>query len=82
MEEPVCEPPAVALYYLARLASEQVKVVMSGGGGDEAFAGYASYRTLVWLERMKRYAGRGAPALARALAVVASIRRFERLKRN
>src|SRR5208282_4165131 len=38
MEEPVCEPPAVALYYISKLAREHVKVLLSGEGGDEAFA--------------------------------------------
>ena len=40
MEEPVCEPPAVALYYVSKLAREYVNVLISGEGGDEAFAGY------------------------------------------
>jgi len=54
MEEPVCEPPAIALYYVSRLASNDVKVLLSGEGGDEAFAGYSNYRNLLWLERVKR----------------------------
>lgn len=54
MEEPVCEPPAIALHYITRLASEHVKVLISGEGGDEAFAGYEKYRNVVWLERFKQ----------------------------
>jgi len=54
MEEPVCEPPAIALYYVSKLARNHVKVLLSGEGGDEAFAGYSNYRNLVWLERAKR----------------------------
>jgi asparagine synthase (glutamine-hydrolysing) len=54
MEEPVCEPPAVALYYVSKLAKDFVKVLISGEGGDEAFAGYSNYRSLLWLERIKR----------------------------
>jgi asparagine synthase (glutamine-hydrolysing) len=54
MEEPVCEPPAVALYYVSKLAKQFVKVLISGEGGDEAFAGYSNYRSLLWLERLKR----------------------------
>jgi asparagine synthase (glutamine-hydrolysing) len=54
MEEPVCEPPAVALYYVSRLAKDFVKVLISGEGGDEAFAGYSNYRTLLSVERLKR----------------------------
>lgn len=54
MEEPVCEPQAVALYYVSRLAKDFVKVLISGEGGDEAFAGYPIYRNVLWIERLKR----------------------------
>lgn len=57
MEEPVCEPPAVALYYVSKLAREYVTVLLSGEGGDEAFAGYQSYRNCYWLEKMKSWLG-------------------------
>jgi len=54
MEEPVCEPPAVALYFVSRLAREsKVKVLLSGEGGDEAFGGYQTYRNLLLFERLK-----------------------------
>jgi asparagine synthase (glutamine-hydrolysing) len=64
MEEPVCEPPAIALYYVSKLARNHVKVLLSGEGGDEAFAGYSNYRNLVWLERLKL----GIPSLNRTFA--------------
>jgi asparagine synthase (glutamine-hydrolysing) len=57
MEEPVCEPQAVALYYVSRLAKNYVKVLISGEGGDEAFAGYQTYRGVLWLERLKSVLG-------------------------
>jgi asparagine synthase (glutamine-hydrolysing) len=54
MEDPVCEPPAVALYYVSRLARQSsVKVLLSGEGGDEAFGGYQNYRNLLLLEGLK-----------------------------
>lgn len=61
MEEPVCEPPAVALYYVSRLARDHVKVVLSGEGGDEAFAGYSNYPKTLLIERLKRALGPAAP---------------------
>jgi asparagine synthase (glutamine-hydrolysing) len=57
MEEPCCEPQAVALYYVSRLAKDYVKVLISGEGGDEAFAGYSVYRNMLWLERVKSAIG-------------------------
>ncbi|AOM84525.1 asparagine synthase (glutamine-hydrolyzing) [Salisediminibacterium beveridgei] len=44
MDEPVADPAAVPLYFVARQASEQVKVVLSGEGSDELFGGYNIYR--------------------------------------
>lgn len=66
MEEPVCEPPAIALYYVSKLARNHVKVLISGEGGDEAFAGYSKYRNFLWLERIKRVLGpaRGSAGFA------------------
>jgi asparagine synthase (glutamine-hydrolysing) len=70
MEEPVCEPTAVALYYVSRLARKSVKVVISGEGGDEAFAGYPNYRNLLWLERLKSTGSLMSEAIASGLATV------------
>jgi asparagine synthase (glutamine-hydrolysing) len=68
MEEPVCEPQAVALYYVSRMARDDVKVLLSGEGGDEAFAGYALYRNLLWLERLKTALGPFKGLARRAMA--------------
>lgn len=57
MEEPVCEPPAVALHYISKLARNHVKVLLSGEGGDEAFAGYPNYPHMLRLERIRRAMG-------------------------
>lgn len=58
MEEPIFQPPAVALYFVSRLARQSgVKVVLSGEGGDEAFGGYQNYRNLLILEKLKSVLG-------------------------
>ena len=57
MEEPVCEPPAVALYYVSKFARNHVKVLLSGEGGDEAFGGYPNYPNMLRLEQLNVAAG-------------------------
>lgn len=42
-DEPHANLSAVPLYYLANLASEELKVVLSGEGADELFGGYDWY---------------------------------------
>ncbi len=44
MDEPASDPAVVALYFVAKLASKDVKVVLSGEGADEFFGGYNYYR--------------------------------------
>lgn len=44
MDEPASDPAIVALYFVANLASQDVKVVLSGEGADEFFGGYNYYR--------------------------------------
>jgi len=71
MEEPVCEPPAVALYFVSRMAREaSVKVLLSGEGGDEAFGGYQTYRSILMLERLKARLGAARGLLRAALATL------------
>ena len=79
MEEPICEPPAVALYYVSKLARQFVKVLISGEGGDEAFAGYPNYRNLLWLERIKAIAGPFKGALGAGLSGVNRVLRSRKL---
>lgn len=44
MDEPVADPAMLPTFLLAREASKQVKVVLTGEGADEVFAGYPYYR--------------------------------------
>lgn len=44
MDEPLADPSAIALYFVANLASRYVKVALSGEGADEFFGGYNIYR--------------------------------------
>ncbi len=43
LDEPFADPSSFPLWYIARAASERVKVVLGGDGGDELFAGYKRY---------------------------------------
>ena len=47
MDEPSSDPATVALYFVSKLASKDVKVVLSGEGADEFFGGYNYYRQFV-----------------------------------
>ena len=49
MDEPLADPSAVALYFVTKIASENVKVSLSGEGADEIFGGYNIYQEpFVW----------------------------------
>ena len=47
-DEPIVWPSSVALNAVARLARQKVKVVLTGEGADEIFAGYLKYRATIW----------------------------------
>nr|MDE6140965.1 asparagine synthase (glutamine-hydrolyzing) [Bacilli bacterium] len=43
LDEPLADPSAIAMYFCAEIASKDLKVVLSGEGADELFAGYLIY---------------------------------------
>ncbi|MEG0911646.1 MAG: asparagine synthase (glutamine-hydrolyzing) [Ruthenibacterium sp.] len=54
MDEPQSNPSSVPLYFLAKMAREQVTVVLSGEGADEIFAGYEWYADTPSMEKFKK----------------------------
>jgi asparagine synthase (glutamine-hydrolysing) len=57
MDEPVTEAAAIPLYFVSKLAREQVTVCLSGEGSDELYAGYDFYRYNLAIERAQRLLG-------------------------
>lgn len=68
LDEPVADQAALPTYLIAQVASEHVKVVLTGEGSDELFGGYPRYR---WFRRAEQLARLPAPLRA-AAATVAS----------
>jgi asparagine synthase (glutamine-hydrolysing) len=56
-DEPFADPAALPTLRLAELAGGDLKVVLTGDGGDEAFAGYRRYRKLVATQAASRLLG-------------------------
>jgi asparagine synthase (glutamine-hydrolysing) len=50
-DEPITWPSSVSLYFVSKLAAQEVKVVLTGEGSDELFAGYERYRWNLWNSR-------------------------------
>lgn len=67
LDQPLAEHATLANYMVAELASRDVKMVLTGEGGDELFAGYARYSG----ERLSPFFQR-IPKAAKSLALAAS----------
>ncbi len=53
-DEPLADPASIPLYYVSRLASQHVKVVLSGEGSDEVLGGYNFEQAVTGWERRSR----------------------------
>ena len=87
MDEPASDPAIMALYFVANLASRDVKVVLSGEGADEFFGGYNSYREEVdytWYNKIPFFIRHIISKIAKLLPPVRGInflvRRGEKLE--
>ncbi|MGA7225214.1 MAG: asparagine synthase (glutamine-hydrolyzing) [Candidatus Acidiferrales bacterium] len=67
-DEPLTWPGSVPLYFVARLAREHVKVVLTGEGSDETLGGYSRYGWSLWNARFGRpYCALVPAAIRRAI---------------
>ncbi|HQT46526.1 MAG: asparagine synthase (glutamine-hydrolyzing) [Acidocella sp. 20-63-7] len=59
MDDPVADYAIIPSWFLARRARQDVKVILSGEGGDEMFAGYGRYRAAARLLGRKKMRAKG-----------------------
>ena len=70
LDDPMAEVAAVPLWFIAREASKQVKVVLSGEGSDELFGGYAVYHQPGVVRASEHLPGWSRVPLQRAAALI------------
>ena len=72
MDQPHADPSCVALYYVCKIASEHVKVVLSGEGADELFGGYRIYHepySLRYSKFLPRFIWKGIAGVLNSIPV-------------
>jgi len=65
-DEPIVWPSSVALYFVAELARERVKVVLTGEGSDETLGGYSRYAFTLKNTAFDRVYRRAVPGFLRS----------------
>ena len=80
MDEPLADPSAVALYFVCNIASDKLKVVLSGEGADEIFGGYNVYSDPdgTFYDKLPRTLKRGIGKVASKLPAKRGINFFVR----
>jgi asparagine synthase (glutamine-hydrolysing) len=79
LDEPLADQAALPTFLIAQVASEHVKVVLTGEGSDELFGGYPRYRWFRRAELIERLSPTLAAPLRRTLLRVLENRRLDLL---
>ena len=80
MDEPLADPSAVALFFVCNIASQQLKVALSGEGADEIFGGYNVYSDPngTFYDKLPKFFRRGVGKVAGKLPAKRGVNFFVR----
>jgi asparagine synthase (glutamine-hydrolysing) len=77
-DEPFGDSSAIPTHLVSELTRRHVTVALTGDGGDELFAGYLRLPALAWGERLPRWLGAAAGAVASAIPHTSDFRGLPR----
>lgn len=75
LDQPIADQATVATHMVASLARQHVKMVLTGEGGDELFAGYARYEGEQFSPWTRHWPGIVGKSVRRAAAILPGMRR-------